>query len=185
VERVARQAATDLAVVCHQSAPPQPAGPETPTAEYSLTPRRGVEQAAIASDTLAERIAAKKAALDTLRPLSPDALRALERWRDVELTYTSNAIAGNTLTRSETAMVLETGVAVGDKPVRDHLDVIHHAQALAAVKERATRPEPIREHDIWQVRALVRAGPDLELGRRGSHSPPGYPAQPGHRPGAA
>ena len=82
----------------------------------------------------------------------------------MELTYTSTAIAGNTLTRSETAMVLETGVAVGGKPVRDHLDVINHAQALAAVRELATRPEPIREYDVRQVHAVVRAGPDLEPG---------------------
>jgi len=89
-----------------------------------------------------ERIVAKKAELDARRLSSPDALHALERWLDVELTYTSTALAGNTLTRSETAMVLETGVAVGGKPVRDHLDVLNHAQALAAVKELATRPGP-------------------------------------------
>ena len=165
VERVARQAAADLAVVRHRSAPLQPASPEAPPAEYAFTPRRGVKPAAVASDALAERIAAKKAELDALRPLAPDALRTLERWLEVELTYTSTAIAGNTLTRSETAMVLETGVAVGGKPVRDHLDVLNYAQALAAVRERATRPEPIREHDVRQVHALVRAGPDLEPGR--------------------
>jgi len=41
VERVTRQVATDLAVVRHRSEPPQRAGTETPTAEYTLTPRRG------------------------------------------------------------------------------------------------------------------------------------------------
>ena len=160
VERVARQAAADQAVVRHRSAPLQPASPEAPPAEYAFTPRRGVKPAAAASDALAERIAAKRAELDALRPLAPDALRTLERWLEVELTYTSTAIAGNTLTRSETAMVLETGVAVGGKPVRDHLDVLDSAQALAAVRERATRPDPIREHDVRQVHAVVRAGPD-------------------------
>src|SRR5215210_6793481 len=125
----------DLAVARHRSEPPQRAGIETPTAEYTLTPRCGAKPAAVVSDALAERIIAKKAELDARRLPSPGALRALERWLDVELTYTSTAIAGNTLTRSETAMVLRTGVAVGGKPVRDHLDVLNYAQALAAVKE--------------------------------------------------
>jgi hypothetical protein len=49
VERVTRQAAADLAVVRHRSEPPQRAGIETPTAEYTLTPRRGAEPAVIAS----------------------------------------------------------------------------------------------------------------------------------------
>ena len=49
VERVARQAAADLAVVRHRSAPLQPASPEAPPAEYAFTPRRGAEPAAVAS----------------------------------------------------------------------------------------------------------------------------------------
>ncbi len=64
----------------------------------------------------------KKAALDALRPLSGPSLAALDAWYDVELTYTSNALEGNTLTRSETAIVLEKGLTVSGKPLKDHLE---------------------------------------------------------------
>ena len=62
-----------------------------------------------------QRLDAKKLALDRRRPLSPDAVRNLEAWFRVELTYTSNALEGNTLSRRETAVVLEKGLTVGGK----------------------------------------------------------------------
>lgn len=62
-----------------------------------------------------EQLTQKKERLDSLRPL-PDALvRNLDDWFRVELTYTSNAIEGNTLTRLETALVVEKGITVGGK----------------------------------------------------------------------
>jgi Fic family protein len=72
-------------------------------------------------DKLQEEIAAKKAELDRLRPAAPGGLRNLERIYDIELTYTSNAIEGNTLTAAETALVVEKGITIGGKPLKDHL----------------------------------------------------------------
>ena len=71
--------------------------------------------------TIDDDVAEKKAALDKLRPASRQGLANLAAWYDVELTYTSNAIEGNTLTRSETAIVLEKGITVSGKPLRDHM----------------------------------------------------------------
>jgi len=68
-----------------------------------------------------DKIRAKKEKLDALRPLSQEALAQLEAWYDVELTYTSNAIEGNTLTRQETALVLEKGLTVRGKPLKDRI----------------------------------------------------------------
>src|SRR5690348_8710135 len=53
-------------------------------------------------DALLQQIAAKKAELDRLRGRTPDGLSGLEHTQDLELTYTSNAIEGNTLTAAET-----------------------------------------------------------------------------------
>jgi Fic family protein len=57
------------------------------------------------SDKLRQAIAIKKAALDRLRGLAAGALGNLEQAHDLELTYTSNAIEGNTLSAAETALV--------------------------------------------------------------------------------
>ena len=70
-----------------------------------------------------------KAQLDAQRPLSPSIIQNLEEWYKVEITYTSNAIEGNTLTRAETALVVEKGITVEGKSIVEHLEAINHAKA--------------------------------------------------------
>jgi hypothetical protein len=55
----------------------------------------------------------KKRRLDEFRPFPVEVLENLERWFLIELTYTSNALEGNTLTRLETAVVVEKGFDCG------------------------------------------------------------------------
>ena len=88
------------------------------------------------------RLNRKKQRLDRLRPLSPRSLEALEAWYDVELTYSSNAIEGNTLTRSETAILLEKGITIAGKPLKDHLEAIGHRDALGFVRTLAAQDAP-------------------------------------------
>ena len=64
-------------------------------------------------DALPASIAAKKERLDAMRPVSREAMLALQKSYDVDLTYTSNAIEGNALTLRETAEVIEHGITVG------------------------------------------------------------------------
>ena len=66
-----------------------------------------------------ENLTNKKQVLDSFRPLPIALVQNLDDWFKVELTYTSNAIEGNTLTRRETAVVIEKGLTVGrQKPQR-------------------------------------------------------------------
>jgi len=121
-------------------------------------------------DPLAQRIQDKKAELDALRPIAGRSLVELDKWYDVELTYTSNAIEGNTLTRNETAIILEKGITVSGKPLKDHLEVTGHQAALTYVRELATTAEPVREADIRNIHRLVlqKVEPD-EAGRYSQH----------------
>lgn len=105
-----------------------------------------------------DEIQAKKTQLDVLRPLSPEAVAQLEAWYDVELTYTSNAIEGNTLTRQETAVVLEKGITVRGKPLKDHQEVVDHLAALRFVRELVGQERAIGEADIREIHRLVTSG---------------------------
>lgn len=97
----------------------------------------------------------KKARLDALRPLSQEALAQLDAWYDVELTYTSNAIEGNTLTRQETALVIEKGLTVRGKPLKDHQEAVDHVAALRFVRELVQGSRPVAEGDVQRIHELV------------------------------
>ncbi len=117
-------------------------------------------------ETMDDAVAEKKAALDELRPVSRKGLADLAAWYDVQLTYTSNAIEGNTLTHSETAIVLEKGITIGGKPLRDHMEAVGHKDALDYVRQVAASPDPIRENDVRQIHGLVTGRVDpLAAGR--------------------
>src|SRR5579883_2070047 len=109
----------------------------------------------VAMSDLRERVREWKAKLDAMRPLAAGTVEALDRWYDVELTYTSNALEGNTLTRSETAIVLEKGITVSGKPLKDHLEATGHLEALGYMRELAKSAEPVRETDIRNLHRLV------------------------------
>jgi Fic family protein len=108
-------------------------------------------------------IAAKKSRLDELRPLSPKALANLEHYYDIELTYTSNAIEGNTLSAVETTLVIEKGITVGGKPLKDHLEALDHYDAIRYVRELAREQTPVTESDVRNLHKLVtqRTAPEI------------------------
>jgi len=103
----------------------------------------------------------KKRELDALRPLPPELVANLNEWFRVELTYTSNAIEGNTLSRRETAVVLDKGITVGGKGLKDHLEAINHAHAFDFVHQMINQHhEQIAERDVLKVHELILKGLD-------------------------
>lgn len=94
---------------------------------------------------LKRSVAVRKAELDALRPLAATALRHLQKAWDVELTYTSNAIEGNTLTLRETAEVIEHGITVGGRTLKEHLEAADHHAALLWMRHFADATTPVGE----------------------------------------
>jgi len=103
-----------------------------------------------------ERLTEKKKRLDSFRPLPPELVKNLEEWFRVELTYTSCAIEGNTLTRNETALVVEKGLTVEGKSIKEHLEAANHAEALEFLKSFVgKRRQEISEQDVLEIHRLV------------------------------
>lgn len=107
----------------------------------------------------------KKKQLDALRPLPKELEQNLEDWFRVELTYTSNAIEGNTLSRMETAEVLERGITavIPGKPLKDQLEALNHAKALGHIKTLAKALKShqyITEGKIKALHKVVLTGID-------------------------
>ncbi len=82
-----------------------------------------------------ERITEKKKRLDRIRPISESTLQRLKERFAIEWTYNSNAIEGNTLTLNETKLVLERGLTVKDKPLREHFETVNHKEAINYVEK--------------------------------------------------
>jgi Fic family protein len=113
-----------------------------------------------------KRLSAKKAQLDMARPLSPSIVNRLREQLDVEWTYHSNAIEGNSLTLRETQLVLQHGLTINGKPLREHLEAINHQHAIHFVETLADKDEPITEHVVRSIHALIlRTIDDEEAGR--------------------
>jgi Fic family protein len=69
--------------------------------------------------------------INKLRPLSDHQLRQIKEYYRIGLTYSSNALEGNSLTETETKVVIEDGLTVNGKPLRDHLEAIGHSDAYS------------------------------------------------------
>lgn len=81
---------------------------------------------------------------------------------DIEYTYESNKIEGNTLTLKETALVIEKGLTISNKPLREHLEAINHQYAIDFIKKIASNKEPITERTILAIHQLILQGIDNE-----------------------
>jgi Fic family protein len=112
--------------------------------------------------TLHGRIERKKRELDALRPLPKSALERLRHQFAIELAYNSNAIEGNTLTLRETQMVIEEGITIKGKPLREHFEAINHQKAFELLENLVKKKAKLSEDVIRELHGLVLAGIDDE-----------------------
>lgn len=103
-----------------------------------------------------------KEQLSALRPLPEEALKKIQDALDIEYTYESNRIEGNTLTLQETALVVNEGVTISGKSMREHLEAINHAEAISYIKDIAKQDIEISERTIKEIHALILHGIDRE-----------------------
>lgn len=103
-------------------------------------------------DTLKKRI-------DKHRPLSKNLAISLHEKLIVEWTYNSNAIEGNTLTMSETKVVLE-GITIGGKTMVEHLETINHRDAILFIEDLITDEKELTEWNLKNIHALILKGID-------------------------
>lgn len=91
--------------------------------------------------------------IDKHRPLSENALKQLKEYYRIGLTYTSNAIEGNSLTETETKIVIEDGITIGGKPLKDHYEAMGHSEAFSFLYE-LIKNKTITESDMLKLHHL-------------------------------
>lgn len=103
--------------------------------------------------TIYEKVDANQAKVNELRPFEGHMLKQLQDYYRIGLTWSSNALEGNTLTISETKVLLEDGLTVGGKPLRDALEAVGHADAYDFMFTLLRKRE-ITEQDILMMHHL-------------------------------
>ena len=99
------------------------------------------------------------------RPLKREQLKQLKDYFRIGLTYSSNALEGNTLTEVETKVVIEEGITVAGKPLKDHLEAIGHAKAYDYIYSLSNK-EGFSENDIKKLHRLFYAQIDNDKAGR-------------------
>ena len=92
-----------------------------------------------------------------LTNLDPDLRNALMIQLRNLWTHTSTAIEGNTLTLGETAFVLEEGLTIAGKPLKDHEEVVGHARAIDLIYDLVKEGRELGETDLFALHKAVQA----------------------------
>lgn len=112
----------------------------------------------------------KLSKLNSKRPLSKEATESLQNAINLEWTYNSNGIEGNTLTLKETKVVLE-GITIGGKSVKEHLEAINHENAIEYLDGLTKDKSEISEWNIKGLHQLILKGIDDDnAGRYRNHN---------------
>lgn len=101
------------------------------------------------------RIDKKKAILDSKRPLPNYVLQHIKESQYLEWTYNSNSIEGNTLTLLETKMVIEDGMTIYGKSLREHFEALNHQEAIEYLESLVSENYQLSTNDIMDIHALV------------------------------
>ena len=121
--------------------------------------------------TILDEIERLKKELDALRPLPPDVTGRIGQKLRIEWNYHSNAIEGNSLTLGETRSLILHGLTAQGKPLRDHLDIEGHDEAVKAIEDAVKSNEAFNQVFIRNLHTMLLKEPyetDAEMrdGRR-------------------
>lgn len=112
------------------------------------------------------RIKTKKTRLDSHRPLAKAVLERLQAQLALEWTYNSNAIEGNSLTLRETQLVLEEGLTIKGKSLREHFEAKNHEKAIDFLVENIRRTSVLDENTILKIHSLILDGIEEDFAGR-------------------
>ena len=96
------------------------------------------------------------------RPLNSLQLSKLQEYFHVNYTYDSNRIEGNTLTLQETHLVVNEGITISGKSMREHLEAINHMEAIEFIRNMVTGNEDINRRSLLDIHRLVLKSIDSE-----------------------
>jgi len=138
----------------------------------------GIDALALAEEAIRyEAKSNKKIKVDTsFKPLIKEldmlrkkltAFRKFDSYRvaqalELEYTYESNRIEGNTLTLRETDLIVNEGLTISGKTMKEHLEAVNHKDAINFIKELMTKKEKVNQSLLLSIHNLILRGVDTK-----------------------
>jgi len=111
---------------------------------------------------LLEQLDREKQILDKEGPLNTSVLERVKDYFKIQHIYHSNAIEGNSLTLSETELVVREGLTIGGKSQREHLEAMNYNFAINYLEDLARGDEELKERVIKEIHQIILKGIDEE-----------------------
>lgn len=128
-----------------------------------------VSQKSLIMDKLSDSIVEKLNKIDGLkdqwiskRPLNKTQLTKMKEFFHLAYTYESNRIEGNTLTLQETHLVINEGITIGGKSMREHLEAINHAEAIEYMESIVSDQMDYSPRVLAEIHYLILKAIDRE-----------------------
>ncbi|UCS93038.1 Fic family protein [Echinicola marina] len=109
-----------------------------------------------------EKIDLLKEKWNNKRPLGAVQLQKMKEYFNVAYTFESNRIEGNTLTLQETHLVVNEGITIGGKSMREHLEAINHAEAVDYLEQLVVDKVDLYKRSLLDLHYLILKGIDKD-----------------------
>lgn len=106
-------------------------------------------------NVLLSSIEGKKRELDKIRPLPPSIVKKLNEQFIIEWTYNSNAIEGNTLSLQETELVINRGLTIGNKSLKEHFEAINHKECIELIEKFVEKKDELSTDFIKKIHKSI------------------------------
>lgn len=113
------------------------------------------DAAGVIDANLLRSIEGKKHELDTFRPFPPELVRKLDEQFTLEWIYNSNAIEGNTLSLRETDLVINRGLTIGNKTLKEHFEALNHKEGIQFLYDFVKKKKELDETVILEIHKII------------------------------
>ena len=96
------------------------------------------------------------------RPINLTQLQKMKEYFATKYTFNSNQIEGNTLTLQETHLIVNEGITIGGKSMREHLEAINHSEAIDFIGDLIANKETLTQRVLLELHTLILKGIDKE-----------------------
>ena len=128
--------------------------------EYNVNQTKKKGKVAIKVINLLKKVSELHKHWESLKPLNEIQLLKMREYFNLNYTFDSNLIEGNTLTLQETHLVVNEGITISGKSMKEHLEAVNHYEAIDFIMDLVKNKESFTERVLKEIHYLILKGID-------------------------